>query len=347
MASASEKVFVAGLGVQTPIGHCYQSAGAAVRCGISAHGEHPFMIDQYGEPIIVAMDREMEDSNSALDRVTQLATGAITEALAPVSAASGLNLPELDSLLAVGEHLQHEKFAGVGKQLFPSHQNLRLSVVDEGHAGAILGLQYACHQISQGAVDFFLVVGADSYLQPDVLESLDLEGRLHSVNYSWGFTPGEGAGAILLASQSAIREYSLDILAELVSVETTEEEVLLGSESVCIGQGLSNAFFGALNTSAPISDIYCDLNGETYRAEEYGFSICRTDQFFDDASRFTAPAEYWGDVGAASPVLGIALAIAAWKGEYADGDNALVWSSSADRPLRGATVIRRAHRGRI
>ena len=50
-----ESVYVVGVGAQTPVGRKALIAGAAVRCGISAYREHPFMIDRLGEPMVVAM----------------------------------------------------------------------------------------------------------------------------------------------------------------------------------------------------------------------------------------------------------------------------------------------------
>ena len=47
--------------------------------------------------------------------------------------------------------------------------------------------------------------------------------------------------------------------------------------------------------------FYCDMNGEPYRADEYGFA-CLSYQGVSSspASDFIAPADCWGDVSAAS-----------------------------------------------
>ena len=88
-----------------------------------------------------------------------------------------------------------------------------------------------------------------------------------------------------------------------------------------------------------MSHSYCDFNGETYRADEFGFTVCRTRECFEDAGNFTAAAECWGDAGAASGPLALALPIAAWLRGYAKGPVALAWSSSARTPLRGAALL--------
>ncbi len=179
--------------------------------------------------------------------------------------------------------------------------------------------------------------GADSWLDPERLEAIDFAGRLHSVNYSWGFTPGEAAGLCLVTTGASARRLGLNPLAELLAVATAQEMNLMSTQTVCIGEGLTDAFRGVLTFSQAlglrVAHCFCDFNGETYRANEYGFAICRTREAFEDPGRFTAGAECWGDVGAASGPLALALPLAAWSRGYACGRVMLAWSSSASARL--------------
>jgi 3-oxoacyl-[acyl-carrier-protein] synthase-1 len=77
-----------------------------------------------------------------------------------------------------------------------------------------------------------------------------------------------------------------------------------------------------------IDDIIGDMNGEPYRADEYAFAIVRTSRRFVDAGTFQAPADCWGDVGAASGPLFAVLATAAASRGYARGPHTLLWTSS-------------------
>ncbi|HMY16880.1 MAG TPA: hypothetical protein PKA58_11220, partial [Polyangium sp.] len=72
----------------------------------------------------------------------------------------------------------------------------------------------------------------------------------------------------------------------------------------------------------------------------YGFTICRTSEYFEDASKFTAAAECWGDVGAASGVLALALPLAIRLHRNAERSVTLGWSSSAHAPIRGAALLK-------
>ena len=72
--------------------------------------------------------------------------------------------------------------------------------------------------------------------------------------------------------------------------------------------------------------MYCDMNGEPPGGRVW-FLISRTREHFVAASEFVSPADCWGDVGAASAPLLIALACIAGAKDYSKG-NAL-WSGQA------------------
>jgi 3-oxoacyl-[acyl-carrier-protein] synthase-1 len=74
--------------------------------------------------------------------------------------------------------------------------------------------------------------------------------------------------------------------------------------------------------------MICDQNGEPYRADEFGFALVRLSERFSGGSDFLAPADCWGDVGAASGPLFVALAAAAAERGYARGPYYLAWASS-------------------
>jgi 3-oxoacyl-[acyl-carrier-protein] synthase-1 len=344
-----EAIYIVGAGAQTPVGRSVLAAAAAVRCGISAYAEHPFMIDKNGEPMVVAMADWLEETLPLEDRIATLATDAVREALHPL----GTQLTTLCRNMSVHFALAAENLPDpaqrdrvLGRLLAASGlpAGLKAGTIASGHAGGFLALENAVRDLRDGRTGLCLVGGADSWLDPERLEAVDFAGRLHSVNNSWGFTPGEGAGCCLLTTGAFARASGLVPLAELMAVATAEETKLMGTKTVCLGEGLTAAFQGVLPASRDlgrtVDHCYCDFNGETYRAEEYGFAICRTRDGFDDPGSFTAAAECWGDVGAASGPLALALPLAAWARDYAKGAVNLAWSSSATGPLRGAALLK-------
>ena len=119
----------------------------------------------------------------------------------------------------------------------------------------------------------------------------------------------------------------------MLGTGTAFEPKHIKTETVCIGEGLTQAFRNALAVlprGTNVTDVYCDMNGEPYRADEYGFTCLRTKEVFESASDFVAPADCWGDVAAAGAPLHIMLATVAGTKGYANGTIAFTCASAED-----------------
>ena len=103
------KVHIVGIGVRTPVGHCYRSAGAAVRCGICAYAEHPYMIDQHGEPMVVAMDSTMDPEILADDRCIVMLADSIVDAVKHAGITERVNGMTIAMYIALGQQLDSDK----------------------------------------------------------------------------------------------------------------------------------------------------------------------------------------------------------------------------------------------
>lgn len=199
-------------------------------------------------------------------------------------------------------------------------------------------------KIVEGALDICVIAGVDSYLEPETLEWLEETDQLHgagSLNNAWGFIPGEAAGALCLSQLSTAKEWGFHAFAEVLALAQSREDKLIRTAAVCIGEGLTSAFRAVLRplpAGRRVSDVYCDMNGEPYRADEYGFACLRTRRFFGNPAHFVAPADCWGDVAAASLPLLLILSVIALEKRYAEGDLALVWAAS-DEGQRTAMLV--------
>jgi len=100
-----------------------------------------------------------------------------------------------------------------------------------------------------------------------------------------------------------------------------------------------------LPDDAKVTDVFCDMHGEPYRANEFGFAALRTRQHFVSPSDFVSPADCCGDVSAASVPIGVALSTIASRKAYAKGPFAFVWASS-DTGERGGALLRTVERPR-
>ena len=209
--------------------------------------------------------------------------------------------------------------------------NVTVSVVPQGHAAGGAALQQAVHRLATAQSRWAAIVGVDSYISAETIAWLDRLRQLHATYNAWGFIPGEAAGACVIATVPSARSRASRPLALIEGLGLEQEEVPIKTDGVCLGWGLTRAVRSALADLEPeeaVARIYCDQNGETYRADELGFMLARLGERFRNPADFVAPADCWGDVGAATVPLLIALVAAAAERGYAAGPLSLVIAGS-------------------
>lgn len=104
------------------------------------------------------------------------------------------------------------------------------------------------------------------------------------------------------------------------------------------GCGRSALALSCLPRGCYVDHSICDINGEPYRADEYGFAMMRSANKFDGQADFETPASCWGDVGAASGPLFLVLSALAHHKGYSPGSSTLLWTSSRGG-LRSAALV--------
>jgi len=341
---------IAGLGARTPIGRSVWASAAAARAGLCGFCEHPFMVDTAGEPMRVARAPWIDWRVAGIDRLAALLLPAIDEALGELirlSAGMSLRLGLALALPTSRPGLPPATGEALLARVAARHPGrfTAAPAFELGHAAAYPALEAAVNALAAASLDACLVCGVDSYLAPETLEWLEACDQLHgggALNNAWGFIPGEAAGAVLLATSALLQRTGMATLAEISAVGIGRESKLIKTDDVCIGEGLTRAFRSVLATLAPgerVNDIFCDLNGEPYRADEYGFAALRTREHLRTSSDFNSPADCWGDAGAAGGPLHVALAAIAHYKRYARGTISMAWGSS-ESGERGAALIR-------
>lgn len=214
--------------------------------------------------------------------------------------------------------------------------------VTYGHAGALEAAARAAQELAEGQAELGLVAGVDSYWNPVTLDALEAEGRLSTDDTRSGFEPGEAAGCIALMEGRHKTARPMPHLGHLLGVGQAHESRTLHKDETVLGEGLASALIAAtrslsLPEEAPTA-IYLDLNGERYRSEEWSLAALRAPFLVQDYSRFEAPAACWGDVGAASGVLFMNLAVQALARGHVLGSRVLVGAGS-EGGLRATAVI--------
>ena len=343
-----------GVGARTALGATAAATAAAVRAGIAGFEQHPFMVDTAGNRFIVAAAPYLGPDAMGAARLAELAVPAALEATAPLARAAQTPIPVYVGLPP--ERPGREKgLVGIvatrlREALSPASRLVKLELFETGHAAGAMAVRAAWEAVRSGAAEFALAGGVDSYLEPETLEWLEANDQVHSAgpaNNEYGFIPGEGAGFVLLASAEAARRHNLSAAIDFLTATTTREEKLIKTDAVCTGQGLTSLFRSLAGEPQSLwaDHLYCDLNGEPYRSEEFGFATVRAGGIFRDPGAFTAPADCWGDVGAASGPLFLLLADVATRKGYGPGPVLAMFTSSESGERCGFVVRARADRG--
>ncbi len=211
-----------------------------------------------------------------------------------------------------------------------------------GHAGGVEAVRAAAEDLAAGRIDVAVVLAVDSLLDADTLNWLHICGRLKCDEAPAGLQPGEAAAALLLvASAGRVPVRRPESGAALCGAYIGKEARALLSGAIPAGNGLADVLATAWSAMNPgRAWIIADQNGEVYRATDWGHAVVRL-RTLDGA--FAAPTVWYpaasfGDTGAASALVGIAVTAHAFVRHYAPADVALI-ASASDGDVRGAIAL--------
>ena len=301
MMAKGDTIVIVGVGARTPLGFDAASSAAAVRAGISAIQDHPYMIDRFGERMKVTRDIGVDAAVIGPDRAVEIAVSPALDALRPLQAArratgirssSRLVRPDRDRRRVSPHRLDAKLRSRLAQHVVLNGGGSTAG----GHAGGLLAIYHACKTLRDGKAEFCLAGGVDTYLEPETLEWLDENEQLHSEGNIYGFCPGEAAGFCLMTMLTTARAYGLQPLLEVVGASTASEENRIKTETVVLGEGLGAAFRFLFEDAPkdPVGRIICDMNGERYRGNEYGFAVIRNPGRFRNAADFETPSRLLG-----------------------------------------------------
>lgn len=330
-------IHIAAIGARTPVGLSAESSAAAVRAGVVSISEHPFMTDSAGEPMSVSRDTFINAYLLQTERLIALASSAIEEVCKKLLPLKG-KIRHISLIIGLPE--ERPGWDAVCKASFKreierGNFSLNFKDVDTiigGHCAGLMAIEEGARRIQDNKADVCIAGGVDSYLDPDTLVWLDDNRQLVGKMSRSGFIPGEGAGFCAVVSSAFLYPNKIHSLAQIATFHTAQETKLIKSDAICLAEGLSEAIVEAiqgLNLPADVvGGVLCDINGERYRSEEWGFAILKTAHAFANPNDYDCPASSWGDVGAASgPLFGI-LAVRARQRGYDKGDRYMLWTSS-------------------
>lgn len=339
---------ITGVGAMTPVGHTAPETCAAIRAGISGFSDHPFFDTEtpdpgwdVEEPLTAAMVSVCDPQVEGPNRLVELGVAALRELLQTThlrrsdleSTALLLALPEADDV--VSQWALPAMFASALCKRAGLPVPSVVSVDQSGHLGVFNLLRTADAILAARQCTRCALLAVDTFHDEGRLDLLDSKFRLRSDRSVDGYLPGEAAVALMLEQPRP------GALATIETVAVADEPHPFSSELSSTGRGLHEVLAGLIDrhgVQAPW--IVCDLNGESYRACEWGLMLTRLAPRLDTMRRLDHPADCVGDTGAATGGILLAHVTRAFVRDYAPSSKALLFASN-DGALRFAVAVAR------
>jgi 3-oxoacyl-[acyl-carrier-protein] synthase I len=328
---SAHPISIQRVGLVTSVGLTAPACCAAFRAKVTNPTETRF-IDSRGE-WIMAHQVELAQPWRGITKLAKMGAMAIEEALQDVPKKDWGKLP---LLLCVAESERPGRMEGLNDQLFRQIQTEldvkfapTSTVVTQGRVGVAIAIAQARVLIIKNKIPNVLIAATDSLLSWPTLSHYEREDRLLTQKNSNGFMPGEGAGALLMATVNG----KAGELA-CTGIGFGREAAHIESGEPLRADGLAQAINASLDDAGcAMHDMdfrITDLSGEHYYFKEAALALSRTLRKLKAEFDIWHPAECIGEAGATAGIAVIADAHAACTKNYTKGPNVLAhWANDA------------------
>jgi len=221
----------------------------------------------------------------------------------------------------------------------PSHVYL----LSEGRTGAVRAIGSMESVLAKKQLDRLVILSADSGLDGHSLAWFMESERLKQADQPAGLMPGEAAAALLIETEDAARARGARCRARLSAAVTDSEPHGFVNGERQHGRATARVLGSALRSAGAVAfsgDVITDLNGEAWRAYEFGAASVQVSRSLLNDPRIITPAMSIGDVGAASALVESIVAVRAFERGYATSTSTLVACMSASGRV-GAMLLTR------
>jgi len=330
---------IVNTGLVTSVGLSAPAACAAIRAGL-ANPTTTHFLGSDGR-WITGHQVALEGAWRGWRRLVKMATLAIAECLEKIPRERWQQVP---MLLCVAEPERPGRTDGIDAHVFANIQReLGVEfapgslVIASGRISVANALLHARDLLASEPTPYVMIVATDSLLTWPTLQAYDRGQRLLTAQNPNGFTPGEGAGAVLIARSEPGRRLSCD------GIGLGNEASHIASEQPLRSNGLAHAINAALaDAGCVLSDLdyrIADCSGEQYYFKEAALAVARLMHVRKQEFDLWHPAECIGETGALAGAACIAVAAAACSKEYGPGES-LLFHASNDAGERAAVVLR-------
>lgn len=353
--SNNPDLVITAIGILSAVGHDAATVCASIRAGLRRAGPvtHFSVLDAETQeimPITGAPIQSITDGYSTLGRWLLMAQRAFKDLVnfgslpGPDDASfwqkTGMILitPVLDderflftlhcNAAVIGDTYVGPLLSALGHPITPQH----VQVLPEGSTGSLRAVILADHYMINHGLERLFVLASDSYLDGVSLLWLEDQNRLKTGERHAGLIPGEAAAAFLVERRMAAQGRGTRVLANItaVSIDKEENSYLFGkpNHGRALGRTISNALAQA-NLGKPFGgDLIIDLNGEAWRAYDFGAAITQVPRELLGDYSLSTPAVSLGDTGAASAAIGLAVGVRAFQRGYARSNHTAILCST-------------------
>ena len=298
----------------TPVGLTAAQTAASVRAGICRFVIHDDYHDRSGKPITVAKIQGIRDEVSdVIERMRDIAEICLDDLTAEYlsSLCEGQSpARQINFFLGVSSRQRRGPDFGNSNMIVLQHVVQELygnhvkAIISQGNASFHHAVSESA-KVIQSTPDALCIIGCvDSLIANSILNWLDGDGRLKSSGHGrqHALIASEAACFVVIEDLEQARRAGRPILARISTLGLAEERQPRSSEQTGSGKGLTEACRMAMEPlkEVPIFNILGDLNGEDTRAEEWDTVQLRCFPKDRAAPFLRAPAESYGDIGAAS-----------------------------------------------
>lgn len=341
-------MIIGAAGARTPLGLTAAQTGFLARAGMISLREAP-LPDGNGEAFTMGVVSVVPAALQGVERLTAITAPALADLFDDLEGrlsgarvrlhfmtdepSGAFSSNELTSALESSLRQQ-------ARTLHGSDVPVEVHTTGAGGGGAVLATIQ--QQLDHGVCEAVLLGGAHTDCDPLRLEALSNADRIYSPDNRDGIIPGEGAAFVLLLRPDTARALRLSahatILAFASGFETARPD---NDHSAFEAKGLTVAVRQALSTTkGPVGWLMNDLSCELFRIHEYQALLARSQDLMCAPQVMEAPAQRFGDQGAATLPLHLALAVEAWRRGYAPFPR-LLSTTGSDSGARTAVVVAR------
>jgi 3-oxoacyl-[acyl-carrier-protein] synthase-1 len=310
------------------------------------------LVSRTGDEIATARLASIADNVIGIDRFVALGAPSLAQAAFPwLSSRRAQGTPLLPVFVALPSVARPGVDPRLDQHLLDALEARSRVPLDHGRSrlvracrgGGVMAFEAALAELRRDGCEAVAVGGIDTYFDPDILEHLDRELRLHGPGVENGFVPGEGSAFVVLVERR--RAGGLERAGRVVSVASAREPRPYGSDDPCVGLGITTALRRALEgaslaESRSISWILTDVANERHRVDEWSYGAARAHLAFAKDAVHDQPLLRTGDLGAASAAVLSVMAATRWQTGAALGDRTLI-AVHSDGPERGVMILAR------